>query len=50
MRYFVYVYSYNGVIFDVESCGPFEVDLLSLSVAGMLGRVVSISNLNMTIE
>ncbi len=33
--------SYNGVIFDVESHGPFEVDLVSVSIAGMLGRVVS---------
>lgn len=32
-------HSYNGIIFDIESKGPFEVDILSLSVAGMLGRV-----------
>lgn len=32
-------HSYNGVIFDVKCNGPFEVDLLSLSVGGMLGRV-----------
>lgn len=33
-------HSYNGIIFDVESNGPFEVDLLSVSIAGMLGRIV----------
>lgn len=33
-------HSYNGIIFDVESKGPFELDILSLSVGGMLGRVV----------
>eukprot|EP01032_Pedospumella_encystans_P009037 gene9037-10673_t len=32
-------HSYNGVIFDVASPGPFEVNLLSISIAGMLGRV-----------
>ena len=32
--------SYNGVIFDVESTGPYEVDILSISIAGMLNRVV----------
>lgn len=35
-------HSYNGVLFDVKCNGPFEVDLLSVSVGGMLGRVVSI--------
>jgi hypothetical protein len=34
-------HSYNGVLFDVKCNGPFEVDLLSVSVGGMLGRVVS---------
>ena len=34
-------HSYNGVVFDVMCNGPFEVDLLSVSVGGMLGRVVS---------
>lgn len=34
-------HSYNGVIFDVRCDGPYEVDLLSISVGGMLGRVVS---------
>lgn len=33
-------FSYNGVIFDVESTGPYEVDILSISIAGMLNRVV----------
>ena len=33
-------HSYNGVLFDVKCKGPFEVDLLSVSVGGMLGRVV----------
>eukprot|EP01036_Dinobryon_divergens_P026708 gene26708-35387_t len=32
-------HSYNGVIFDVESTGPYEVDILSISIAGMLNRV-----------
>jgi hypothetical protein len=34
-------HSYNGVLFDVKCNGPYEVDLLSVSVGGMLGRVVS---------
>jgi hypothetical protein len=34
-------HSYNGIIFDVESKGPFELDIHSLAVGGMLGRVVS---------
>ena len=34
-------HSYNGIIFDIESKGPFELDILSLAVGGMLGRVVS---------
>lgn len=33
-------HSYNGIIFDIESKGPFELEILSLSVGGMLGRVV----------
>ena len=33
-------HSYNGIIFDIESKGPFEVEIFSLSVGGMLGRVV----------
>ena len=37
-------HSYNGVIFDVMCNGPFEVDLLSVSVGGMLGRVVSFTS------
>ena len=37
-------HSYNGVIFDVMCNGPFEVDLLSVSVGGMLGRVVSLTS------
>jgi len=32
-------HSYNGIIFDVESAGAYEVSLRSVSVAGMLGRV-----------
>lgn len=32
-------HSYNGVVFDVECNGPYEVDLLSISLGGMLGRV-----------
>jgi len=32
-------HSYNGVIFDIEAKGPYEVDILSLSVGGMLGLV-----------
>ncbi len=38
------ILSYNGIIFDVSTNGPFEVDILSVSVAGMLGRVVSLFN------
>ncbi len=34
--------SYNGVIFDVECQGPYDIEIKSLSVAGMLGRVVSV--------
>jgi hypothetical protein len=34
--------SYNGIIFDVECHGPFEVDVISVSIGGMLGRIVSI--------
>lgn len=33
-------HSYNGIIFDVESKGPHELAVFSVSVAGMLGRVV----------
>lgn len=32
-------HSYNGVIFDAFVDGPFEVELKSISVAGMLGRI-----------
>eukprot|EP01038_Epipyxis_sp_PR26KG_P012587 gene12587-16879_t len=32
-------HSYNGVIFDVSCDGPFEIDLVSVSIGGMLGRV-----------
>jgi len=32
-------HSYNGVIFDVQCNGPYELELLSLSIGGMLGRV-----------
>lgn len=35
-------HSYNGIIFDVESTGPYEVTLESVSIAGMLGRVVGV--------
>lgn len=33
-------HSYNGIIFDIEAKGPYELNILSLSVGGMLGRVV----------
>ena len=33
-------HSYNGIIFDMEARGPFEIDILSISIGGMLGRVV----------
>jgi hypothetical protein len=33
-------HSYNGVMFDVHTKSPFEVDLYSVHVGGMLGRVV----------
>lgn len=32
-------HSFSGVIWDVESHGPFELCLTSVSVGGMLGRV-----------
>ena len=32
-------HSYNGIIFDIETTGAYEVDILSLSFGGMLGRV-----------
>ena len=32
-------HSYNGIVFDVESAGPFEINVLSVSLAGMLGRI-----------
>jgi hypothetical protein len=32
-------HSYNGIIFDIESIGPNEVEIISFSIAGMLGRV-----------
>ena len=34
-------HSYNGIIFDVEAKGPYEIFLRSVSVGGMLGLVVS---------
>lgn len=40
-------HSYNGVIFDVKCNGPFEVDLQSVSIGGMLGRVVSLYNISL---
>ena len=36
-------HSYNGVIFDIESKSPFETHIISLSIGGMLGRMVSSS-------
>jgi len=32
-------HSFNGIIFDLQSRGAYEVNIYSLSVAGMLGRV-----------
>ena len=32
-------HSYNGIIFDIESPGPYEVEIISFQIAGMLGRV-----------
>eukprot|EP01035_Chromulina_nebulosa_P035963 gene35963-48374_t len=32
-------HSFNGVIFDVMCKGPYEVDITSISIGGMLGRV-----------
>jgi len=32
-------HSYNGIIFDIESQGPYEVEIISFQIAGMLGRV-----------
>jgi hypothetical protein len=34
-------HSYNGVIWDIQCKGPFEIDVTSIHVGGMLGRVVS---------
>jgi hypothetical protein len=34
-------HSYNGVIFDIESKGSNETQIISFSFGGMLGRVVS---------
>jgi len=34
-------HSYNGVVFDIRALGAFEVTLGSISLAGMLGRIVS---------
>lgn len=39
-------HSYNGIIFDIESKGPFELNVLSLSVGGMLGRVVGVNTVH----
>jgi hypothetical protein len=33
-------HSYNGIIFDVASKGTYEVTIVSVSVGGMLGRMV----------
>ena len=33
-------HSYNGIIFDIEVKGPFEVELHSVSIGGMLGPMV----------
>lgn len=33
-------HSFNGIIFDVMCKSPYEVEITSISVAGMLGRVV----------
>jgi hypothetical protein len=35
------VCSYNGIIFNIKCKGPYEIHVLSVHVAGMLGRVVS---------
>lgn len=35
-------HSYNGIIFDVACKSPFEIDVVSVAVGGMLGRVVRI--------
>jgi hypothetical protein len=35
-------HSYNGVIFDVESKGSYETQILSLSFGGMRGRIVGL--------
>lgn len=34
-------HSYNGVIFDMEVKGPHEIEINSISLAGMLGPIVS---------
>ena len=32
-------HSYNGILFDIEAKSPFEVDITSIFVGGMLGRL-----------
>jgi hypothetical protein len=32
-------HSYNGVIFDIQGIGPYEINVLSISIGGMLGRI-----------
>ena len=32
-------HSYNGIIFDIESHSSYEIEVRSVSIAGMLGRV-----------
>jgi len=32
-------HSYNGIIFDIQCIGPYEINILSISIGGMLGRI-----------
>jgi hypothetical protein len=32
-------HSYNGIIFDIISTGPYEIELKSIHIGGMLGRI-----------
>lgn len=36
-------HSYNGIVFDIKVRGAYELQIKSISLAGMLGRIVSTS-------
>ena len=35
-------HSFNGIVFDIMAKDSYEIDITSISIGGMLGRVVSI--------